>query len=77
MAHMLNAYELSAHGAGISIFPASAASYLSTDKVFIKKLIEPEILGSYLLITNPSRTLSLAAQEFIHFVMSNIEARIY
>lgn len=74
MAHMLNAYELSSHGAGISIFPSSAASYLSTDKVCIKKLIEPEILGSYLLITNPARTLSLAAQEFFHFVMSNIKA---
>ena len=63
IAHMLNAYELTAHGLGITIYPAAAAEYASED-VCIKPLSHPAVSATYILIRSNSRTHSLVAREF-------------
>ena len=61
--YMLNAYELTAHGLGITIYPAAAAEYASED-VCIKPLSHPAVSATYILIRSNSRTHSLVAREF-------------
>ncbi len=63
IAHMLNAYELTVHGLGIAIYPASAAQYAS-DEVCIRPLSDPAVNAEYILIRSNSRTHSLVAREF-------------
>ena len=67
IAHMLNAYELTAHGLGIAIYPAAAASYASDD-VCIKTLSSPAVSATYVLIRSNDHTLSLVAREFWEFI---------
>lgn len=70
IAHMLNAYELTAHGLGIAIYPAAAAEYASKE-VCIKPLSHPAVSASYILIRSNSRTHSLVAREFWEAVPAN------
>ncbi len=63
IAHMLNAYELTAHGLGIAIYPAAAAQYAS-EKIIIRPLSNPAVNAEYILIRSNSRTHSLLAREF-------------
>ncbi len=63
IAHMLNAYELTAHGLGIAIYPAAAAEYAS-EEVLIRPLSHPAVSATYILIRSNSRTHSLVAREF-------------
>lgn len=65
IAHLLNAYELSRLGVGITIYPASASNLAATDEVCIKKIVSPSVAASYILIWNKYRTLSHLAKEFI------------
>ena len=67
LAHMLNAYELSAHGLGIAIFPAAANEYTTKD-VVIKKIVHPERSASYLLIRRKEGLRTNVAGEFWDFV---------
>ncbi len=71
IAHMLNAYELTARGLGIAIYPNAASSYTSGDEVVIKKLSAPSVQASYVLVRNAERTPSTVAKEFWEFVMDN------
>ncbi len=63
IAHMLNAYELTANGVGIAIYPAAAANY-AADGVVIKRIVKPDVTASYVLVRSAERRLSLVAGEF-------------
>lgn len=68
MAHMMNAYELTAQNIGIAIYPAAAAFFSSKEDVIIKRLVEPEVTAGYVLIRSAERPLSLVAEEFMTYV---------
>lgn len=68
IAHMMNAYELSLHGVGISIYPESIASLVHGDDVCVRQVDHPDAYASYALIWNKKHTLSHVAKEFIGFV---------
>lgn len=72
IAHMLNAYELTEQGVGIAIYPASASDIAGSGAVCIKKLTQPSVTASYVLIWNRERQLSHAAQEFISFIKETL-----
>ncbi|WP_026528607.1 LysR family transcriptional regulator [Butyrivibrio sp. VCD2006] len=63
IAHMLNAYELTAKGVGIAIYPASAAKYVSKG-VVIKRIKNPDVSTGYVLVKSAERDLSKVAAKF-------------
>lgn len=67
VAHMLNAYELTRKGVGIAIYPASDNHFSGDPDVAIKRITEPEVYASYLLVWDkgrqPSRVANLFLQE--------------
>ena len=63
IAHMLNAYELTANGVGIAIYPASAAKYVSDD-VVIRRITNPDVYADYILVRGADREMSKVAYEF-------------
>lgn len=67
MAHMLNAYELTAKGVGIAIYPASAAKYVS-EGVVIKRIKNPDVTARYAIVRSAERDLSKVAEEFWNMV---------
>lgn len=71
IAHLLSAYELSRLGVGITIYPASASNLAVADDVRIKKIVNPSVTASYILIWNKYRTLPHVAKEFIKCCTSN------
>lgn len=75
IAHMMNAYELTKRGVGITIYPAAAADLAESYGICTRKIVEPKVLASYVLIRNRSRTLSRAAQEFLNYVKEQTEER--
>lgn len=68
IAHMMNAYELSRHGVGISIYPQSICSLVHDNDVCVRQIDHPAAHASYALIWNKKHTLSHVAKEFIGFV---------
>ncbi|MCR5771327.1 MAG: LysR family transcriptional regulator [Butyrivibrio sp.] len=72
IAHMLNAYELTAKGLGIAIYPASAAKYVSTD-VVVKRITKPSVYASYVLVRSNTKDLSMAARQFWDCVCAKYE----
>ncbi|WP_026517257.1 LysR family transcriptional regulator [Butyrivibrio sp. MC2021] len=70
IAHMLNAYELTAKGVGIAIYPASAAKYVGED-VVIKKIAKPNVTARYAIVRSAERDLSKVAEEFWNMVNTN------
>ena len=71
---MLNAYELTAKGVGIAIYPASVQSYVNKD-VVVKKITNPDVTARYILVKSAKGTLSLVAQTFWDFVTKASENR--
>ena len=71
IAHMLNAYELTAHGLGIAIYPAAAA-YYAGDDVVIKELVSPRVEATYVFVRNNERELSKLSREFWEYVGERI-----
>ncbi len=67
IAHMLNAYELTAKGVGIAIYPASAAKYVNGG-VVVKRIVNPDVSAGYVLVKSAGRDLSKVAQEFWNMV---------
>ena len=67
MAHVLNAYELALSGVGITIYPAAAGKYAHQD-IGIRKIVEPDITASYVMIHSTDRQLSVVAGEFWDYV---------
>ena len=72
MAHLLNAYELTEQNVGIAIYPASAAFYGDKEKVVVRRLIHPEVTGSYYLTKRAGKELSAVAKEFYRYVEENL-----
>ncbi|MBQ8184628.1 MAG: LysR family transcriptional regulator [Lachnospiraceae bacterium] len=72
VAHMINAYELTRQGVGISIYPASASALIQDDSVCAKRLVEPSVIASYALIWKKGHQLSHVAQEFLDYVQDRI-----
>lgn len=70
IAHMMNAYELSLHGVGISIYPASISLTIRHKDVCVRRIDHPDAYASYALIWNKNHTLSHVAEEFIRDVSS-------
>ncbi len=68
IAHVMNAYELTELGVGISIFPASAASTAESGRIAVRRIVEPSIEASYALVWNQDRPLSQLAQRFVDFI---------
>ena len=73
IAHMLNAYELTEQGVGIAIYPASAGDIASREAICMKRLVNPTVTASYILIWNESRQMPHVAKEFLAFVKSQLK----
>ncbi|XME02256.1 LysR family transcriptional regulator [Lachnospiraceae bacterium C1.1] len=67
MAHVINAYELTAKGVGIAIYPASAEKYAGKD-VVIKRITKPDVSAGYVIVKSAERKLSKVAKEFWEMV---------
>ena len=65
VAHMLNAYELTRRGVGIAIYPALDNHFSGDPSVIIKRIVEPEVSASYLLVWDRARQPSRIAQLFL------------
>ena len=72
ISHMLNAYELARQGVGIAIYPASDNHFSKDPEVIIKRLIDPEVTASYLLIWDQRHPLSHAAELFVKEVCDSL-----
>ena len=68
IAHMMNAYELSKNGVGISIYPESISSLVQDKEVCIREINHPNARASYALIWKKNRALSHTAEAFIRFI---------
>ena len=64
ISHMLNAFELTRKGVGISIYPVSD-NHFSNDPDVVIKQIRPTVLASYILVWNRSGKLSPVASRFL------------
>ena len=76
IAHMMNAYELTKRGVGITIYPAAAADLAENSGICIRKIVEPKVMAAYVLIRNRSRALSRVAQEFFNYVEERTAANL-
>ena len=72
VAHMLNAYELTRKGVGIAIYPASDNHFSGDPDVVIKRITEPEVYASYLLVWDRRRQPSRAANLFLREVCGTL-----
>ena len=72
ISHMLNAYELARQGVGIAIYPASDNHFSKDPEVIIKRLVNPEVTASYLLIWDQRHPLSHAAELFVKEVCASL-----
>lgn len=72
IAHLLNAYELTRLGVGITIYPASAGDIANLSDVCIKRIVNPANYASYILIWNKYRQLSHVAVEFLRYIKNSI-----
>lgn len=70
IAHMMNAYELSRHGVGVAIYPASISYMIKHTEVCLRQIDHPNAFATYALIWNKNRQLSRVAEEFIAHVKS-------
>lgn len=75
MAHVLNAYELAAQNVGISLYPAAAGKYAGGTNIGIRKITNPKIKASYVMIHSIERPLSVVATQFWEYVNKQIEKR--
>ena len=72
-----DAYELSLHGVGISIYPASISSLIRDKDVCVREVEHPDAHASYALIWNKNHTLSHVAEEFIAYVKEESGQQMY
>lgn len=72
IAHMLNAYELTRNGVGIAIYPASDNHFSGDSEIVIKRITDPEVYASYLLVWDKSRQPSHIAQLFLKEVCESM-----
>ena len=58
---------------GIAIYPASAGDISTPDALCIKRIVNPSVMASYVLIWNKERQLSHVAKEFLGYVRKTEE----
>ncbi len=75
IAHMMNAYELTEQGVGITIYPAAAGELPVKRNICVKKIKNPAVMASYILIWNKNRQLPLVAQEFLAYVKQTLNLK--
>ena len=75
IAHVLNAYELSASNVGVVIFPAAAADVVHDENVLIKTIVDPSFTASYMLIYSSEHRLSPVAAKFVEFLRDTIDLK--
>ena len=68
IAHMMNAYELSRHGVGVAIYPASISHMIKNNEICIRQIDHPDAFASYALIWLRNHQLSRTAEIFIEHV---------
>ena len=68
IAHMMNAYELSLHGVGVSIYPESISCLIRDKEICVRNIAHPDAIASYALIWDKKHALSHVAREFIDHV---------
>lgn len=73
IAHMINAYELTRHNVGISIYPKSAANYVPNNDVCIKILKRPIPNATYVLARAKDDNRSLVAEEFWNYIKEELK----
>ena len=76
VAHMLNAYELTKQGVGIAIYPASDNHFSDDPAVTIKRIVNPEVSASYILIWDRTRRLTHAAELFIRSICDSMDIQM-
>lgn len=65
---MINAYELTEQGLGIAIFPASVGRIGIRRRSVVRRIVNPEVEATYILIWNKNRQLPKAAAEFLAYI---------
>lgn len=73
IAHTLSAYELTAQGVGVAIYPASAGDLVSGGGVCIKRLRHPTVVASYVLIWSRERPLTRLAGKFLDHIREQMQ----
>ncbi len=72
VAHMQNAYELAKKNVGIALYPASHLAEEHSGEeapaVCIRRITNPEVTASYILIWNKGQKLSHVAEEFLSYI---------
>lgn len=63
-AHMLNAYDLTRQGVGIAIYPAAEKELEGKSGICIRRITEPPVRASYIMIRDKNRRLTRTAQAF-------------
>ena len=76
VAHMLNAYELTKQGVGIAIYPASDNHFSNDPDVTIKRIVDPEVYASYILVWDRARRLTHAAELFLRSVCDSMDIQM-
>jgi DNA-binding transcriptional LysR family regulator len=76
VAHMLNAYELTKQGVGIAIYPASDNHFSNDPDVTIKRIVDPEVSASYILVWDRARRLTHAAELFLRSVCDSMDIQM-
>lgn len=73
VAHESNLFELVEKGLGIGIFPASISESAEGRRVTVKKIVEPTIMASYVLLARKDRTRSELVDKFLSYAGGNLK----
>ena len=71
IANATTAYELCLNNVGVVIYPAAAKDLIRGDDVMIRKLTNPELTASYVLIYSEEHPLSPVADKFVEHIMKD------
>ena len=63
--------ELARQGVGIAIYPASDSHFSGDPDVTIKKLVDPAVTASYILVWDRTHHLTHAAESFVRSICSS------
>ncbi len=75
ISHTLNACELAKKGVGIAIYPASAALFTDSSDIKVRRLTDPDVIVSYILVWDRTHRLSRAASLFVDSIRESAGAR--
>lgn len=70
IASATTAYELCAQNVGVAIYPAAVGDLIHGSDVMIRRITDPKVSASYILIYSVAHPLSPVADKFIDHIMS-------